>query len=102
MIIFAGIAWADTVMVSSEPEARGSVTSGEDNIVMQRLTLKTGTGNAIWTSLKINEYGTGNATVNVLQVKIYKETNSVGDIQFNISPDTVVPTTPNTATFSAE
>ncbi len=102
MVIFSSIAWADTVMVSSEPEARGSVTPGLDNIVMQRLTLKTGTGSAIWKSLRINEYGTGNATVNVQQVKIYKETNGTGDLQFNISSDTVVSTTPDTATFSGE
>ncbi len=103
MVIFTSIAWADTVMVSSEPAARGSVTPGLDNIVMQRLTLKTGTGSASWTSLKISEYGTGNATVNVQQVKIYKETNGVGDIQFNISSDTAMAiSTPNPATFSGE
>lgn len=97
-VIFAGIAWADTLVVSSEPGARGSVTPGADNIVMQRLTLKTGTGSAIWTALRLNEYGTGSATTNVQQVKIYKETNGVGDIQFNISPDTVTASAPNTFT----
>ncbi|MBE0448162.1 MAG: hypothetical protein IBX64_08710 [Actinobacteria bacterium] len=102
-ILLMGVAWAATVSVSSEPVKRGSVTPGLENVVMQTLVLKTDAGSAQWRSVKINEYGTSDAVINISSVKIYKETNGIGGIQFggfSGTPDTTVSTTPGT--FIAE
>lgn len=104
LIFFIGsittAAWADTVLVKSELDKRGSATPGLENVVMQKLTLKTNSGSAKLLAIKLSEYGTSNATLALSSVKFYKETNSVGGIQFNINPDALTTTTPST--FNAE
>ncbi|HCH00214.1 MAG TPA: hypothetical protein DE036_10770 [Actinobacteria bacterium] len=89
-----------TISVASEQVKRGSATPGMDNIVMQRLVLKTDAGTAQWTSIKLSEFGTSDATPTIESVKIYKETNGVGDIQFSGTADTSITAAP--VTFSTE
>lgn len=104
LIFFIGsistMAWADTVLVKSEPVKRGSVTPGLENVVMQKLTLKASSGSANLLAIKLSEYGTSNATLALSSVKFYKEKNGVGDIQFNTNPDELATTTPSK--FNAE
>ncbi|HZD60267.1 MAG TPA: hypothetical protein VE439_07420 [Anaerolineae bacterium] len=100
IISLTGNAWASTVLVNSEPVKRGSVTPGLENVVMQTLVLNTDAGSAQWKSVKINEYGTSDAMLNIASVKIYKETNGIGGLQFGGTPDTIISITPGT--FVAE
>jgi len=95
-VMLTDIAWANAVLVGSEPVKRGSVTPGSERVVMQTLTLKTDSDSAQLTSVKLNEFGTSDATPTISSVKIYKETNGVGGLQFSGTPDTLLNTTPQT------
>lgn len=100
VLLLPATVWAGTISVASEQVKRGSATPGMDKIVMQRLVLKTDSGTAQWSSIKLSEFGTSDATPTIESVKIYKETNGVGDIQFSGTADTSITAAP--VTFSTE
>jgi hypothetical protein len=98
LFAFNGNAFAATVHVSSDPIARGSVTPGYNDLVLQALTMRTDSETAQFTAISINEFGTGDATATVRALRFFKETNTLGGLQ--IGSDSTV--TVSTNVFSAD
>jgi hypothetical protein len=91
-VLFAGQAFAGTISVSSEPIARGSVTPGYDDLVLQAVTMHTETNTAQFYGITINEFGTSSATSTVSQFRFFRESNNIGRLQ--IGADTTVTVSP--------
>jgi hypothetical protein len=77
--------------------AGDNVYHGQANKAMQRFDLATNTGSTTWQKIKIKEYGTGTATNNIGEVKLYRDD---GDGIFEPAADTQLTLSPTT--FDAE
>ncbi|MCL6472677.1 MAG: hypothetical protein K6T91_07700, partial [Firmicutes bacterium] len=83
-----------SVMVSAQPVSRGSVTVGQNYVVMQSLNIKTDLGVANWTGFRLEDYGSGSAPANVSSIYLAKETNGKSGYQGSNTPvgpaDTII------------
>jgi hypothetical protein len=93
ILLFSGQSFAATVHVSSDPIARGSVTPGYDDLVLQAITMRTDSDTAQLQGITINEFGTASATSTVSQLRLFSETNGIGGLQIGSDTSmTVAPT----------
>ncbi len=88
--LLPGAASAAQLTVTSQAEARGSVTStslsGQDYVLMQTLSMQADSGSITVQSITINEYGSGTASSNVASVALYRESGTQNGFQ---SPESV-------------
>jgi hypothetical protein len=92
VLLLSGQSFAATVHVSSDPIARGSVTPGYDDLVLQAVTMRMDSDTAQLQGFTINEFGTASATATVSQLRLFSETNGIGDLQ--IGSDTSITVAP--------
>ena len=109
-----GVVSAAQLTVTSQANARGSVTStsssGQNYVLMQTLSMQADSGSITVQSITINDYGSGTASSNVASVSLYRESGvkagfqspeSVGGSQDTLIQTATFPSNVETATFTS-
>ncbi|MFC1477989.1 FlgD immunoglobulin-like domain containing protein [Candidatus Margulisiibacteriota bacterium] len=78
-----------TLNVASQTIIPDGLVQGSSDIEVLMLSMKMNAGEAHWTSITVNNTGSGNPTRNISSIRIYKDT---GNVSFNAAQDTLIST----------